>query len=408
MNMLMNMNNTDTIELINNLDILIQKEWIKNQQIQEILLQLIDILQVEDPSLNQEDLIYVPMNQLLKEAQDLWWAEAVAFGYNLLGTVWMNAISKSTLALSIAWPIVEKIWFFGREYIKAYRQKNKTWKPTLQWFKENVSNGIKNLLVDILVHDTIYTALMAYWITHQMLDARVLAIFSFLIALPPAILVKYSGNEIFYHLQKNLTKVNGFQREKYYEARFLFNNHQKPLSIFEQVWDKFWLWNYDMNIYDDKYFDHRIPNFSDRNWTVKHREITDSVTGNTVANLEIAHTLAKKDYLSKNGIYNFFYSSKEKWKKDLTWNNIDAVLQSFPYRFMIKQASKEISFEREILFDDEVRITLDKIISPTNEAIKSVIEVKAYKDTQQLMELMQFIMSKWNIRLTTRWKYELL
>jgi hypothetical protein len=41
-----------------------------------------------------------------------------------------------------------------------------------------------------------------------------------------------------------------------------------------------------------------------------------------------------------------------------------------------------------------VRITLDKIIAPTNDEIKSVIEVKAYKDTKQLMELMQFIMSK--------------
>lgn len=72
-----------------------------------------------------------------------------------------------------------------------------------------------------------------------MFDARVLAIFSFLIALPPAILVKYSGNELFYHIQKHLTKLNGLEREKYYEARFIFNNHQKPFSIFEETADKF-------------------------------------------------------------------------------------------------------------------------------------------------------------------------
>ncbi|MFZ2151365.1 MAG: hypothetical protein WAZ12_01245 [Candidatus Absconditicoccaceae bacterium] len=400
------MNNS--IELINNLDVLIQSKGIKDQQIQQILLQLKEILEVEEPSLNQDDLIYVPMNQLVKEAKDLGGAEAMAFGYNVLGTLAVNSFTQNTLTLAVAGPVIEKIGFFFREYIKAVKEHKRTGKPIPQGFKENLSNGLKNLLVDIGIHDTIYTGLMAYGLSNQMFDARILAIFSFLIALPPAILVKYSGNELFYHIQKHLTKLNGLEREKYYEARFIFNNHQKPVSIFEETADKFGLSNYNMSTYHDKYFDHRIAAFSGRKGTLKFREIEDSVTGDKVSNLEIAHTLAKKDYLSKNGVYNFFYSSKEKGKKDLTGMDAEGLFRKFPYRFIIKKPSKEVSFEREIFFDDEVRITFDKITAPTNDSIKSVIEVKAYKDTKHLMEVMQFIMGKGNIRLTTQGKNELL
>jgi hypothetical protein len=53
-----------------------------------------------------------------------------------------------------------------------------------------------------------------------------------------------------------------------------------------------------------------------------------------------------------------------------------------------------VVFDRRIFHDHEVRITLDTIASPTNDAIKSVIEVKAYKDTKYLMEVMEYIMKK--------------
>ncbi|MFZ2911996.1 MAG: hypothetical protein WAZ75_02845, partial [Candidatus Absconditicoccaceae bacterium] len=153
------MNNS--IELINNLDVLIQSKGIKDQQIQQILLQLKEILEVEEPSLNQDDLIYVPMNQLVKEAKDLGGAEAMAFGYNVLGTLAVNSFTQNTLTLAVAGPVIEKIGFFFREYIKAVKEHKRTGKPIPQGFKENLSNGLKNLLVDIGIHDTIYTGLMA-------------------------------------------------------------------------------------------------------------------------------------------------------------------------------------------------------------------------------------------------------
>jgi hypothetical protein len=192
-----------------------------------------------DPTPFSNSLIYIPINPLVKEAQDLGGAEAIAFGYNVLGTALINLFTKNTLALSIAGPVLEKIGFFLRELHKAITQHKKTGTPISTAFKTNISNGIKNLLVDIGIHDTIYTALMAYGISHHLFEPRILAIFSFLLALPPAILVKYSGNEFLYYLWKQLTKLQGFKREKYYESRFILNEYSHSTQLFQQTAKKF-------------------------------------------------------------------------------------------------------------------------------------------------------------------------
>ncbi|GHV26291.1 hypothetical protein FACS1894176_06730 [Bacteroidia bacterium] len=186
-----------------------------------------------------DNLIYVPMNPIVKEAQDLGGAEAVAFGYNVVGTAFINLFTQNTLALSLAGPLIEKLGFFLWELIKAIKHHKKTGKSIGKEFKANISNGIKNLLVDITIHDTIYAVLMAYGISHQLFEPRILAIFSFILALPPAIFVKYSGNELLYYLRKQITKWYGFKREKYYEARFIVDSYPNPAELFQQTAKKF-------------------------------------------------------------------------------------------------------------------------------------------------------------------------
>lgn len=66
-----------------------------------------------------------------------------------------------------------------------------------------------------------------------------LSFVSFLIALPPAIFIKYSGNELLYILQKQFSKAYGFKREHYYEARFIVNDHRDPKEIFETIGKNF-------------------------------------------------------------------------------------------------------------------------------------------------------------------------
>ena len=68
-----------------------------------------------------------------------------------------------------------------------------------------------------------------------------------------------------------------------------------------------------------------------------------------------------------------------------------------------------MEFDRKILYDKELRITLDDIIVPTNDNIKQVIELKVYNDVKYLMEVMRSVMGNKNIesQITTHPKIDL-
>jgi len=80
---------------------------------------------------------------------------------------------------------------------------------------------------------------MAYGLTHELLGPTLLSLVSFFVALPPAIFMKYSGNELLYVLQKQYSKLHGFKREEYYEARFIVNDYKNPEDIFENIGKEF-------------------------------------------------------------------------------------------------------------------------------------------------------------------------
>jgi hypothetical protein len=135
--------------------------------------------------------------------------------------------------------VIEKIGFFIREAIKAYRTHKKQGTEFSKEFKANLSNGVKNLIIDITIHDSIYTTVMAYGLSHDILGPTHLSFVSFLIALPPAILIKYSGNELLYVLQKQYSRMYGFQWQNYYEARFIVNDYRDPKQLFESIGKEF-------------------------------------------------------------------------------------------------------------------------------------------------------------------------
>ena len=119
---------------------------------------------------------------------------------------------------------------------------------------------------------------MSYGITQDIASPWILAVASFIIALPPAIFIKYSGNELLHHVQKSCTKCYGFKREKYYEARFLMESTSSSKELFEQMQQEFNLGDYGVNVYNDTYYSHSLPAFSERVGTVKEREIRDEIT----------------------------------------------------------------------------------------------------------------------------------
>jgi hypothetical protein len=123
--------------------------------------------------------------------------------------------------------------------------------------------------------------------------------------------------------------------------------------------------------------------------------------------MEITHLLPTKK-TEKNSIFNFYYSKKEKGRKDISHENLDTLLQKFPYNKSICNPSKQISFTREVYFDKEIRITLDTITSVVNApTLTYVMEVKVYQDITALIKVMEYIIGKGNKQLTTYGKYDL-
>ena len=121
------------------------------------------------------------------------------------------------------------------------------------------------------------------------------------------------------------------------------------------------------------------------------------------------HVLPTKKSPDKNSLYNYFYSRKEKGRKDISKQTMADFRDKFPYKNLIKTPTKQISFEREVVYGPELRVTLDTILRSTRESLlEHVIELKVYNDRQALMEAMKFMMNKGNLKLTTYGKHDLL
>jgi hypothetical protein len=110
--------------------------------------------------------------------------------------------------------------------------------------------------------------------------------------------------------------------------------------------------------------------------------------------LEIAHTLPIKKTPQKESMYNYFYSRKEKGEKKLpdSMTN-EALLHKRPYKKIIGKEMVRLEFDREIVYDKQLRVTLDQIVGTSNREIKKMIEIKVYDDVKYLMEAMHKIMS---------------
>jgi len=116
-----------------------------------------------------------------------------------------------------------------------------------------------------------------------------------------------------------------------------------------------------------------------------------------------------KKTLGRNGLYNYFYTRKEKGRKEISTQEITDLINKFPYKNLIKTPINQISFKREVTYGPEVRVTLDTITKSTGDnLLKNVIEVKVYNDRKALMEVMKFVMNKGHLKLTTYGKNDLL
>jgi len=74
------------------------------------------------------------------------------------------------------------------------------------------------------------------------------------------------------------------------------------------------------------------------------------------------------------------------------------ILKKSPYKNIIKEEIKILEFDRQILSDKELRLTLDTLVDETTNNIKKMIELKVYGDVKYLMKAMHSIMSNKDIQ----------
>lgn len=75
-----------------------------DEDVQNKINELKDTFETEEPKdmVDEKEFIHIPMNPLLKETVDLGGAEMAAGVYNVLGTAFVSALTKSTGVLAIA------------------------------------------------------------------------------------------------------------------------------------------------------------------------------------------------------------------------------------------------------------------------------------------------------------------
>jgi adenylate cyclase class IV len=323
------------------------------------------------------DLIYVPMNPFVKETLDFGGAEMVAGVYNVAGTAASHLLTSNPLALSLSGPVIEKAGFFCWEAIKAVKKTDG--QSYFKRLKGRLNSGIANLLTDIVVHDSAYTAMMCYGLSNNVASPEALSFFSFLAALPPAIFAKHYGSEIMHSLVKQYSRIDGFKWEKYYESRFIIGGAKDPRQIFEKISNSLNLGNYSKVSCNDQYYEHKIPAFSDRASIVRVRE-----TGKR--NLEIGYLLSKRRTPSRMSEFNYFFNMKEKGTKQLS----ESEEPRLRWPLKIKAKGKKIEFEREIMHDDEIRVDLDKVRSNGSDVY--ILEFKTWKDIDRLCDAMKLVL----------------
>lgn len=345
------------------------------------------------------DLIYVPLNPLVRGTADFTGAEAVAGVYNIAGTALVHTVTANPAVLAVAGPVIEKAGFFGWEAIKAVRSKRGDKRNYFQRLKGSLKDGLANLLTDICVHDPIYTSAMYAGLSSDVASPEVLAAASFGIAIIPAVFFKHYGAEILHKGLKFASKFSGFSWETFYESRFITSGNKDSYHIFEALAKEFDLGNYNQSMYRDQYYNNRLPSFSDRLPVARLREVED-ITGTerSFREFQIGYTLPKKRS-SRLSEFNYFFTKKEKARKPLG-KHTEPKLR-LPLSRMIKDKNKLISFNRRMAYNDELRVTLDKAEIEGKPPIQ-FIELKVYTDLDMLCEAMQYVMRGYNVRTTTQ------
>ena len=362
-----------------------------------------------------EEPIKIPKNPFWGVFKRFGRDEFIAMLINVIGTAIIAFFTTIPLILSLAGPIIEKFGFFPANFWEAkniYKTTPKEQRKSIfHYFKIALKNSTTSLTEDILIHDPLYILFMfTGLIIYPTMPVWILAFASFVIAVILVVVLEVAHTEIKYLAFKRKLKKAGFKKESYYETRFFISVEENQKQLLKKVSKTFNLIEKGTLNYHDKYFENNLPEFSGRTSKVRLRNRKRFNKQGYMKSIQIIYTKATEVSYKKIEQYRYFpikkekfyYITKGKMPKDISEINNSKIRKILKYSN--KFDSKKIEFERVFVRNEELLITVDKILKGEKYYL---VEVKTRKDTKSLIEAMRYIMKEFPVVQTTKGKSEM-
>lgn len=275
--------------------------------------------------------ISLPEHPFIQSVKTFWYDESIAGVFNVWWTLIFDKILQVTdkTILSIAGPIIEKIWFFWRsthEVYKIYQQTPPQERlKIIHYGQMIIRSWWESLMKDILLHDPIYGVLMYYWLkNHEQTPSWIISLVSFVLAAFVISLWEYWYSEVRYLHLKHLIKNLWFNLESYEECKMLINSNINECEIFETLQEPFGLWETSKRIYKDTYLSNTKETYSSQKISARIR--SRSIDGNTnikIDSTQIVFTKAQQHKTKDIEQYNYFPIKKHKFYRK--WHHIDDI-----------------------------------------------------------------------------------
>jgi len=365
-----------------------------------------------------ENSIHIPKSPFLEVLTSLGADEALSGVFNVGGTAIVDGLfpGSSELLKSVTGPVVEKVGFIPIHIINAIKEYKTLPEEIKGNKKDHIMKELKklgrNLKLDICIHDPLYISMMMYGLNaYPNVPASLISFTSFVLGVFTAAAIETTGIELGYLGNTKILQSKGFEKESYYEARFLIRNSQYYKDLLKSLSDKFELSDIKEREYHDIYYpDIKLPSYNERNPKLRLRNRTSN--SENLQTAQIIYTRSNRLSKSSNEQFNYFLQRKDKFYFELNQEMptcIEEIENNRVRKKLLKSLksnnTRTIDFERAIVSNDKtLYVATDKILSKRP---FYVLEIKVRKDKELLKKAMMHVMYNFPFIQTTYGKLQL-
>lgn len=346
-----------------------------------------------------------------------------------LGSKWGQSFGEYLLVLgigvnlifAIVGPIVEKVGFFPIHIKNAWDEYNailaRKRKKFRIYLKKHLREGLKSMIEDIIIHDSVYITLMYVGLNRlPQTPPWMISIFSFVVAVFIVAGVEVGIVEFLYWNYKRSLKKLGFRLESYFESRFNYDSQEKAEEVFRALIEEYELGTLKNGVvqkgetrvieYRDRYLDNKLMGHNNRKWRLRFRMRGHEDGHNALKSVQIISTLVSEMAKKELKQWRFFSIRKEKMyyplSNGMVWSAEDVDPGDSGVRKALQKAQdgsefSEINFQRKVAQNPKtLLVSLDRMKSGA-----VVLEIKAYPEQKGLLkEAMRFVMSRGGLQTT--------